>query len=299
MRIGTNTAGRRRYPAPGITVAALLLLAAASLHAQTPQSGIAAVNGTRLYYEIAGQGHPLVLIHGGAVDNRAWDGQFRVFARHYRTMRYDVRGAGKSGDRDEPFSNARDLYALLQYLHIDKAYVLGISRGGGIAFDFTLEHPEMVDALILVSANLGEPVPAYSAMFERATRAGRQSGAAAAAAVWGNDPYQGPRRRAARPRVLQILADNLPRFRYFDGYKPVKQPESSAVPRAGRLADIAVPTLILSGAHDNVVSRNHSKRWAEGIPGARRVVFPESAHLVNIDQPAAFNRTVLEFLGGL
>jgi 3-oxoadipate enol-lactonase len=287
------------YPAVRVAAAALLLLAAPSLPAQETQSGMAPVNGTGLYYEIAGQGHPLVLIHGGAVDSRAWDGQFEVFARHYRTIRYDLRGAGKSGDRDRPFSNARDLYALLQYLHIDKAYLLGISRGGGFAYDLALAHPEKVDALILVSANLSEHVPAYTEMFERATRAGKESGAAAAAAVWGNDPYQGPRREEARPRVLQILTDNMPRFRYFGGYTPVQQLPASAIPRSRRLAEIAVPTLIISGAHDNTVSREHSRQWAEGIPGARLVVFPDSAHLVNIDQPAEFNRTVLEFLGGL
>jgi pimeloyl-ACP methyl ester carboxylesterase len=260
------------------------------------QSGLAPVNGTELYYEMTGEGHPLVLIHGGAVDSRALDDQFLVFAQHYKVIRYDLRGTGKSGNRDKPFSNMDDLYALLKYLNIEKTYLLGISRGGGFAYDLTLAHPEMVDGLILVSANLSVHVPAYSEMFERSTAAGKQSGAAASAAVWGNDPHQGPRRESARNKVLQILTDNMPRFRYFDGYAPVEQIPASNTPRSERLGEIQAPTLVISGAHDNIVSRNNSLNWSKGIPNASLVVFPDSAHLVNIDQVDEFNQTVLEFL---
>lgn len=270
------------------------------VNAQTnSQTGVASVNGTELYYEIAGDGHPLILIHGGAVDNRAWDDQFAVFAEHHKVVRYDLRGAGKSGNRDKPFSNSKDLYALLKFLNLDKTYLLGISRGGGFAYDLTLEHPEMVDALILVSANLSVHVPAYTEMFERSTEAGKKSGAAAAAKVWGNDPHQGPMRESARARVLEILTDNMPRFRYFDGHVPVKKLSSSDIPRSQRLAEVQVPTLVISGAHDDIVARAHYRTWASGIPNARSVVFPNAAHLVNIDQVDEFNQTILEFLDDL
>ena len=263
------------------------------------QTGIAQVNGTELYYEIAGEGHPFVLIHGGAVDSRALDDQFSVFAQHYKVVRYDLRGAGKSGNRDKPFSNSQDLYELLNFLNIDKTYILGISRGGGFAFDLTVEHPQMVAALILVSSNLSVHVPAYSEMFERSTEAGKKSGAVAAAEVWGYDPHQGPKRDSARSRVLEIITDNMPRFRYFDGHVPVRQIPASDVPRSQRLGEVQVPTLVVSGAHDNIVARTNSQNWASGIPDARLVVFPESAHLVNIDQPEEFNQSILEFLDSL
>jgi 3-oxoadipate enol-lactonase len=275
----------------------LFVIAAGVARAQAPsQSGMAAVNGTTLYYEVAGEGFPLVLIHGGAVDSRAFDDQFNEFAKHFRTVRYDLRGTGKSGDRDKPFSNTDDLLGLLQHLKISSAYMLGISRGGGFAYDFALEHPEMVKALALVSSNLSAGVPAYEAMFERATEAGKASGAEAAAKVWAYDPFQGPQREEARPKVLAIIKDNIARFRYFDGYEPVKQLSSSDVPRGDRLTEIHVPTLVIAGAHDNVDARNNYQRWAEGIPGAKMKVFPNSGHLVNIDEPAAFNQAVIEFL---
>ena len=263
------------------------------------QTGIAPVNGTSLYYEIAGDGHALILIHGGAVDSRAWDDQFAEFSQHHKVVRYDLRGAGQSGNRDKPFSNSEDLYALLKFLSIDKTYLLGISRGGGFAYDLTLEHPEIVDALILVSSNLSEHVPAYNEMFARATETGKKSGAAAAAEVWGNDPHQGPMRESARPRVLEILTENMPRFRYFDGHVPVEKLSSSNLPRKQRLSEVQIPTLVISGKHDNVVAREHYRNWATGIPNATSVEFSDAAHLVNIDQVDEFNQAVLEFLDNL
>jgi pimeloyl-ACP methyl ester carboxylesterase len=187
----------------------------------------------------------------------------------------------------------------LQFLKVDEAYLLGISRGGGIAFDFTLEHPEMVDALVLISANLSKTPAAYERMFEKTTEAGKRQGAAAAAHVWGYDPYQGPVREAARPKVLRILEENLPRFRYFDGSVAVPQLSSSDIPRSERLSEIRVPTLIVAGERDNEDARANYDNWARGIHNAKKIIFPNAAHLVNIDQPQGFNKAILEFLGNL
>ena len=283
-----------------VTSAIMIAAAALSLCAQVPmQSGIAPVNGTNLYYEMAGSGKTMVLLHGGAVDSRAWDDQFDEFAKHYRVIRYDLRGAGLSASPDKPFSNSEDLHGLLQFLKVDKAYLLGISRGGGIAYDFTLDHPELVEALVLISANLSRTPAAYERMFEKTTEEGKRNGAAAAARVWGYDPYQGPVREAARPKVLKVLEENLPRFRHFDGSVAVEQLSSSDVPRADRLSEIRVPTLIVNGERDNEAARANYDNWARGIPNARKISFPDAAHLVNIDQPERFNKAVLDFLGGL
>ena len=233
------------------------------------------------------------------MDSRAWDDQFAEFAVHYRVIRYDLRNSGKSASPENPFSNSEDLYALLQYLKVDKAYLLGISRGGGIAFDFTLDHPEMVAALVLISANLSKTPAAYRQMFERVIEAGKNEGAAAAARVWGYDPYQGPVREAARPRVLQVLEENLPRFRHFDGSVAVRQLSSSDIPRSERLSEIHVPTLVIAGELDNVDGRANYDNWARGIRNAKKIIFPNAAHLVNIDQPEGFNQAVLEFLSKL
>ena len=118
-------------PILAITILVLVGTFAHGAQAQSPSTGIAEVNGTKLYYEMAGKGHPLVLIHGGAVDRRAWDDQFPVFSRSYQVIRYDLRGSGKSAIPQKPYSNAEDLYALLRFLKVDKTVLMGISRGGG------------------------------------------------------------------------------------------------------------------------------------------------------------------------
>src|SRR4051794_29214942 len=76
-------------------------------------TGYAPVAGGRLYYEVAGDGHPLVLTHAAVAEHRMWDEQFPVFAQHYRTIRYDLRGFGQSSDAEEPFAYYQDLHDLL------------------------------------------------------------------------------------------------------------------------------------------------------------------------------------------
>src|SRR5262245_28067651 len=90
------------------------------------------VNGTQLYYEVAGEGQPLVLVHSGGFDRRLWDEQFTTFADYYKVIRYDVRGHGQSPPSTKPYSDAEDLYCLLQELHVEKAHFVGLSLGGSI-----------------------------------------------------------------------------------------------------------------------------------------------------------------------
>ncbi|MBI4483462.1 MAG: alpha/beta hydrolase, partial [Acidobacteria bacterium] len=175
-------------------ILSLSLLATCSQGAQqvSATAGFAAVNETRLYYEMMGEGHPLVLIHGGGADRRMWDDQFKALAEHCKVIRYDLRGAGKSEIPKKRFSNVEDLHGLLRFLNVDKVYLLGLSRGGGVAADFTLEHPEMVDALILASSNLDSLPDAYRKMFSAAFSTARDEGVSRAVQVWMDDPYQAP-----------------------------------------------------------------------------------------------------------
>jgi 3-oxoadipate enol-lactonase len=118
---------------------------------QQAQSGFADISGGHIYYESAGGGHPLVLIHGGQMDRRMWDQQFQLFSKTYRVIRYDVRGFGKSPASTNVYADEEDLAALLKFLHVEKAYVVGLSLGGRIAIDFALTHFGMVDAIVPVA----------------------------------------------------------------------------------------------------------------------------------------------------
>ncbi len=99
-------------------------------------TGVAEVNGTKLYYERQGQGHPLVLIHGGILSSTEWAEQLQPFAAHYQVLRYDVRGFGKSTVRELPYSNSEDLYQLLQFLKVEKTYLVGSSFGRSLVADY-------------------------------------------------------------------------------------------------------------------------------------------------------------------
>src|SRR6185369_3177599 len=116
------------------------------------QTGFADVNGAKLYYEVAGQGHALAFVHAWIADNTMWDGQFAEFAKHYRVIRYDNRGFGKTEPVDAEFSAREDLHGLLKFLGVERTYLVGCSNGGGISIDLTLEHPELVDALVTVGS---------------------------------------------------------------------------------------------------------------------------------------------------
>src|SRR5947209_5581300 len=114
----------------------------------------ARVNGVSLYYEVAGRGAPLVLVHGFACGIRSWDPQVRALSRYRRVIAYDVRGHGLSDAPPEAaaYSQATsvaDLHALLAHLKIGRAVVGGLSMGGNIALNFALAHPAMVSALIV------------------------------------------------------------------------------------------------------------------------------------------------------
>src|SRR5436309_9167838 len=102
------------------------------------------VRGGSLYYETAGEGPPLVLIHAGFLDSRMWDEQFQLFAKGARVIRYDVRGYGRSSRPSEEYSDAEDLLSLLKYLNIESASMLGVSNGGTIALDCVSAHPSNV-----------------------------------------------------------------------------------------------------------------------------------------------------------
>ena len=101
------------------------------------------MNGARLHYELQGDGFPVVLLHGGLLDLRMWDGQVGPFSRHFTTLRYDQRGHGQTESPEgQPHAPHEDLRALLDHFSMDRVHLLGHSLGGRIALDFALAFPE-------------------------------------------------------------------------------------------------------------------------------------------------------------
>jgi 3-oxoadipate enol-lactonase len=273
---------------------------------QEQQGNFAQVNGTELYYEVKGTGHPFTLIHGLLLDRRSWDEQFVVFAEDYKMVRYDIRGWGDSAQEKagEQFSPRQDLLSLLEYLKIDKTYLLGLSGGGTLALDFTIEHPEKVEALILIAAGLSgyelpmtESIQAFANQYYGALQQKDSAGAAEATVKFWTD---GPRRRPeevnaeARRRISEMTREHIERHGDFMGQgKDALLLEPAA---NSRLAEVKVPVLIVVGDEDNEESLEVADRLEQGISGAKKVVLHGVAHHPHMEQPEEFNRVVLDFL---
>ena len=260
------------------------------------QTGTAHIEGTGLYYEIAGAGPSLVLAHAGFVDRRMWDEQFPVFAQHYRVVRYDRRGFGNSKLTPGPFSHRRDLYQLLKFLGIEQTHLLGCSMGGEAIIDFALEHPEMTTSLVLVSSALGGyqfqgdmPKPLQELI------AGLQAedlnrAAEIAVRIWIDGPRRTPDQVDARirERAREMSLTALPNI--FVEEEPL---EPSAF---DRLHELAAPTLVIVGELDDASIATISELLTTRIMGARKAIISGAAHLPNMEKPEEFDKRVLTFL---
>jgi pimeloyl-ACP methyl ester carboxylesterase len=257
--------------------------------------GFAEVNGTRLHYETAGKGPALVLIHGGLVDSRLWDDQLKEFSKRYRVVRYDLRGFGQSAAPTGQFSHLEDLRALLGFLKVERATLVGLSLGGIIACDFALEHPSMVERLVLVGSGLrGAQLPADERLVA-VYRSSQQDGAEKYADKQLALPFFAaatPSNARARARLREMLVFN---FKALSTLTPgvVQNPNP---PTIERLADVRAPTLVIIGSidHPNLIAIAdilHTK-----IPGARKVVMPGASHHPPVEQPKEFNRILSRYL---
>ncbi len=270
------------------------------------ESGFAPVEGGRLYYEVTGQGHPLVLVHAGVADHRMWDEQVVAFAPHYRVIRFDTRGYGRSETAAGTFSDRADLAAVLDWLGVEQVHIMGLSRGGGIAVDFCLEYPKRVTALVPVASGVDglegwealiTPAEQVASVAMEAAMEARDLDALADLEVryWADGPGQ-PEGRAE--------ADVRERLRAMIQFTQRNQPvepthERPEPPALTRLGEIHAPTLVIYGDLDESVVIAGCEELARGISGARKVVFPGVAHMVSMERPAEFNRIALEFLAGV
>jgi pimeloyl-ACP methyl ester carboxylesterase len=263
----------------------------------TTEPRIAAVNGTRLVYDEAGEGPPVVLVHGFTLDRRMWDDQMTAFAAHHRVVRYDLRGFGASAPpvAGAPYTHADDLQALLEHLGIERAAIVGLSLGGWVAHEFALTYPESLSALVLVDSALRGYSwgPETAATIDAIYALGADGRLDEAKAGWLADPLFACAGRApeASARIAEMIAD------YSCWHLLQHDPHPPLVPPANeRLHEIGAPTLIVVGEEDLPDFHAIADRLAGEIPDARKTVLPAAGHMANMDAPEAFNRVVLDFL---
>ena len=267
-------------------------------------SGYLPIGGARLYYEISGIGPVVVLIHAGIADSDMWRDQILALETHFRVLRYDVRGYGRSELTATwpAYSDHDDLHMLLEHLAIDKVNLVTCSMGGGIALDFTLAYPELVERVVLSGGGVGRFLPPTDEL-----RAGWQEAETALEAgdleavlevenrMWVDGPHRTPNQvdPELRERVCEMNRRIYQNAAALDG-----DPEALSLdpPASRRLNDVQAPVLVTAGALDMQHVLTIADYLAEHLPNARKVVVPDAGHMLPMEQPAAFNRIVLEFL---
>lgn len=266
------------------------------------QSGFAPVNDAELYYEVQGSGPPLLLIHAGVADSRMWQSQVEAFASRFTTIRFDMRGFGRSEVPPGPFRYGEDVAGLLDYLGVSQTAVVANSFGAQVAVDFALDYPEQVTALILgAPAVRGEEPSTRIRSFwteeeEALERGDLQAAVELNLRLWVDGPQRQPQDVDASVREL---VGEMQR-RAFEIAVPddVEEttPDESVLEQ---LAELHVPTLIIVGALDLEEKETLADDLVALMPDARKLVIQDAAHMMNMEKPQVFNRAVLSFLDRL
>ena len=258
----------------------------------------AELNGQTIYYDVHGDGEPLLCIHGLGVDKAGWALQIGPWSEHYKMVVFDNRDVGQSSYADAdygPEDMAADALALADHLELDTFHLLGISLGGMISQHLALAHPERVRTLTLCVSNPG--TGAYGEV------RGRLLG-------------EMMRDLSREDRIDQLLLlcyteqffENQPAVDFLRNallqHPYPQEPEGFArQARAGgrhdlrdRLGELRMPVHVIGAARDILIPVWKSEEMAALIPGAKLTVMPDVGHGVMWEQAEEFNRTVLEFL---
>jgi pimeloyl-ACP methyl ester carboxylesterase len=250
------------------------------------------VNDIEVYYEVHGEGFPLVMIHGLGANLDWWEPRMvGEFSKKFMTVMFDNRGAGRTDVSDKKYSFrlfGDDTAGLMDALGILRAHVLGISMGGRIAQELVLDYPQKVEKLVLCSTNCGgkESIPASEDVMRMLMT---DKSAAAHAAVTEDFVRKHPDLvEQTRQRVLRAPISD-------EAYR--RQLNASLESRThDRLSQITAPTLILHGRKDILFPPENGRILAEAIPGARLVYLENSGHALVEDMDEVIN-AVMGFLG--
>jgi pimeloyl-ACP methyl ester carboxylesterase len=242
---------------------------------QAMQSGYAPVNGIKIWYAEFGTGAPVILLHGGLANSNYWGKLVPALAPHYRVIVMDSRGHGRSSRDDKPYGYdlmASDVVALMDYLKIDKAALIGWSDGAIIGLDIAMHHPERLTKLFAFAANSDptavkdvEHDPVFSAFIARA-----------------RTEYQ---KLSPTPNEYDAFLKQI-----------TKMWDSEPHWTAADLAAIKVPTWIVDADHDEAIKRDNTLFMADSIPGSGLLIQPDVSHFSFLQDSQQFNADVLHFL---
>ena len=262
-------------------------------------------DGVDIYYEVAGEGYPMVLSHEFAGDITSWEPQVNYFSRRYQVITYCHRGYPPSAVPDDPEAYSQDLqvedlYRLLNHLGIKQAHIGGLSMGGTLTLGFVMAHPEMCRSIVVASAGAGSDagdrerlVSSWQALSESMIAEGMEKFA------------EGYARGAERLQFLRKDPVGWEKFRAglaahsAQGssltFRGVQMKRPTIYQLQDQLQKINVPTLVMIGDEDTpcVEPAVFMKR---NIPSCGLAVFPQAGHTINLEEPDLYNRTIADFL---
>jgi pimeloyl-ACP methyl ester carboxylesterase len=239
------------------------------------KSGYATVNGIKIWYAEFGRGTSVILLHGGLANSNYWGKLVPALAPHYRVIIMDSRGHGRSSRDAQPYGYdlmASDVLALMDFLKIDKAALVGWSDGAIIGLDIAIHHPERLSKLFAFAAN-SDP-----------------SGV--------KDVNKSPVFTAFIARAKTEYEKLSPTPTEYDAFlaQITKMWETQPHWTADDLAGIKVPTWIVDADHDEAIERDNTLFMADHIPASGLVIEPQVGHFAFLQDPQQFNADVLHFL---
>jgi len=252
------------------------------------------VNDVEMYYELAGEGEPLLLIHGLGSSTRDWEYQVPTFSQKYQVITIDLRGHGKSDKPKGPYNMqmfARDIAELLKKLDIESVHILGISLGGGIAFQFAVDYPELVKSLIIVNAGIEIPTDSFKMKLEafKRTFIVRLVGMKKMGEVLAPRLFIKPEQEELRNKLIERWQENdkkayLSAMRALIGWSVRDE-----------LGKIKCPTLVIGSDQDYAPS-SIKEEYTALLSNAKFIEIKDARHAVAVEKPEEFNKIVMKFL---
>lgn len=256
----------------------------------------------QLYYETAGDGFPLVLSHAAFLDSQMFDDIWKPLARHFRVIRYDMRGYGRSSPAKGPLCRRADLARLLMHLGVTRAHLVGCSNGGEISLDLALEQPSLAASLTLVDSTpsgfelQGTPPRYIYEMFNAVQSGDVERANELQIRIWLDGESREPEQMDSKLRKKALEMN-----RSFVAQKTFLVADTQPIdpldpPAATRLEEVICPTLVVAGSLDHPEILRAADEMAARIPNARKVILKGSGHVPSYEQPEPFIQQLMKFL---
>ena len=254
-------------------------------------------NNIRIYYETYGAGLPVVLLHAGSTNGGIWLHQTLPFARTHKVIVIDHRGHGRSDKPPSGYSipeHSGDVIAVLDALDVERAVLVGNSIGGMIALQCNLDRPDRISGNVILSSGTG----LGKGMTAEVRDAFKRDYLGSFRALM--DGTVSDRTRRERPELLDtmkahfLVSSNFPEHVFASAFQDPNGPFNWDI--SDRLAEIRAPTLVISGAEDQVTPPDAGEQLALGIPGAEFLLVPDVGHFCQLERPDEFNATLRQFL---